>query len=218
MKLHILPFLVIATLLGPGSIMALDLAAIAENNAAEFRQAVEADGGTVGGEPYVSSVDGPGGAQVRAIVFPSVDSYITLPVNPPSNHWTLTGAIHVEEWPFEKAAGAVFGVLFGTNDYVLGLGAGKWSKAKALFLLSGLTNVIEEQELQEAGVPATGAWQKIVLGLEGEEYKLQIGDSFRKSGPIVQDGRAALTRRSKLTLRLGTFRGAATLPVLSEVQ
>ena len=197
---------------------ALDLSAIAENDAAEFRKAVESEGGSVGGEPCVISADGPDGSSTRVISFPAVDCYVTLPVNPPSNHWTLAGAIRVEEWPYEKAAGAVFGVLFGSNDYVLGLGAGKWSKAKSLFLLSGLTNVIEEQEFQGAGIPQAGTWQKISLALDGSDYKLQIGDSFQKNGMIEQDGRAALTRRSKLLMRVGTFKGTATLPVLSEGQ
>lgn len=195
---------------------ALDLSAIAEDNATAFKEAVQAEGGTLGGEPYVSSAAGPDGQMQRVIVFPTPDCFVEIPVNPPGNLWTMTGSIFVERWGFEILGGAVFGVLFGPNDYVLALGLGKWSKLKALFLQSGLTELISEQSLSEAGVPASDAWQEISLALDGNAFRLRIGSEFETEGAVEEDGRAALTRRKNLVMRLGSFQGKATLPTLVE--
>lgn len=216
MKLRILTFFCFFSgfFLALPSVHALDLKKISENNAVELRAAIEAEGGTVQGDPVVVTAPGPDGTPMLVFSFPAADCYITLPVAPPSNHWTLTGAILVDKWGFEVSAGAVLGVLFGPNDYVLGLGLGKWSKTKAIFLQSGLKEVIPESELQAAKVPAVEAWQKITIKLSGTDFNLHIGDAFEKSGVIEEDGRNALQRRTKLFIRLGTFQGKATLPVL----
>ncbi len=213
-----LPFstLLLVCLAG-GSLSALDLSAIPEENAEAFKSALEAEGGKLGGEPFVASAEGPDGSNQKVIVFPTAESFVEIPVNPPSNHWKVTGSILVERWGYEISAGAVFGVLFGPNDYVLALGLGKWSKLKALFLQSGLTEVIPEQTFFEAGVPASDAWQPITLLLDGNAFQIKIGSDFEKEGTIEADGRAALTRRQNLMIRLGTFQGKATLPTLTDV-
>ena len=130
--------------------------------------------------------------------------------------WTMGGAIRVERWAFEISGGAVFGVLFGPNDYVLALGLGKWSKLKALYLLSGLTELISEQTFADAGVPATDSWQRVALTLDASEFRLTVGSDFEKTGLIEADGRAALSRRTNLFMRIGSFQGMAILPELRE--
>lgn len=206
-------FLLLATIT---ALHALDLSTLEEENASAFKQAVEADGGTLGGEPYVATAEGPDGQPQRVIVFPTPDCYVEIPVSPSSNYWKMTGAIRVERWGYEIMGGAVFGVLFGPNDYVLALGLGKWSKLNALFLQTGLMELIPEQTFAEAGVPESDRWQQISLVLDGNAFQLKIGSDFEKDGPVEEDGRAALTRRKNLVWRLGSFQGMATLPEIQE--
>ena len=195
---------------------ALDLAAIAENDPAAFRTAVEAEGGSVGGEPFVTSSDGPAGAVQRVISFSTGECYVNLPVETISPTWTMSGSVRIESLPFGKGGGGIFGLQFGPNDGILGLAADKWSKLKAPQLFSGLTLLVPESDFKEADVPQLGSWQKISLGLDGAQWKMKIGDSFEKSGTIENDTRGVLTRHKKLFMRVGNFTGTATLPEISE--
>lgn len=206
---------ILALWLACSSLSALDLATIPENDSKALQTAIESEGGETKGEPYVATAVGPDGTPQRVITFPSPDSYVDLPISPESNFWTMTGAIQIDELPFAKSGGAMFGVLFGKNDSVLAISANKWSKVSAPQLMSGANTLIEDLVFQEAGVPQTGGWQKIVLHLDGEDWKLQIGDSFNKSGTILEDTRGALKRRTALSMRIGTFTGTATLPAFS---
>ena len=200
------------------SLSALDLTAIAENDAKALRDAVEKEGGRVKGEPVVTTATGPDGATTRVLSFPTPDSFVDLPISPAANFWKMSGAILIDETPFTKVGGAMFGVLFGQNDSVLAIIAGKWSKVASPHLMSGANTLLQDVEFQEGGVPQTGAWQKILLVLDGTEWKLQIGDSFSKSGNIEEDTRDALKRRTGLSMRIGTFTGSATLPDFTESQ
>ncbi len=200
------------------SLSALDLAAIAENDAKALRDAVEKEGGRVKGEPVITTATGPDGTATRVLSFPTPDSFVDLPISPTANFWKMSGAILVDEPPFTKVGGAMFGVLFGQNDSVLAIIAGKWSKVASPHLMSGANTLLQDVEFQEGGVPQTGAWQKILLALDGTEWKLQIGDAFSKSGNIEEDTRDALKRRTGLSMRIGTFTGSATLPDFTESQ
>ena len=197
---------------------ALDLSGIAENDAAAFRAAVEAEGGTVNGEACVISSDGPDGKVQRLISFPRTDCFVNLPVDTITATWTMSGSIRVEAMPFGKGAGGggMFGLHFGPNDAILALSADKWSKLNAPKLFSGATALVPESEFKEADVPQVGSWQKISLGLDGAQWKLKVGDSFEKGGTIENDTRGVLTRRSKLFMRIGNFSGTATVPEISE--
>ena len=197
---------------------AIDLSTVTENDPAAFRAAVEAAGGSVNGEPFVSSTGGPGGTAQKVITLPTPDSYVDLPVNPATNFWTMSADLHVETMPWGKSGGAIFGVLFGPNDLVLGVTADKWSPLKAPKLFSGSTALLQEEEFQAAGVPKEGVWQKFFIHLDSAQWKLQIGDSFEKSGTIEGDERGVLKRRSKLFMRVGNFAGSTTLPVFTEQQ
>jgi len=200
---------------------ALDLSAITENDPAAFRTAVEAEeGGSVGGEPFVISADGPGGTAQRVVSFPTAECYVNLPVATLSSTWTMSGNVRIESLPFGKTGfgGGLFGLQFGPNDGILVITADKWSKLKALQLFSGTSALVPESEFKEADVPQVDTWQKISLGLDGSQWNLKIGDSFEKSGTIENDARGVLSRHKKLIMRFGNFVGSATLPVLSESQ
>jgi hypothetical protein len=197
---------------------ALDLSGITENDAAAFRSAVEAEGGSVNGEPCVITADGPDGKVQRLISFPTTESFVNLPVDTIAATWTMSGSIRIEAMPFGKAGGGggMFGLHFGPNDAILALSVDKWSKLKAPQFFSGLTCLLPESEFKEADVPQVGSWQKISLGLDGAQWKLKVGDSFEKGGTIENDTRGVLGRRKKLFMRVGNFSGTATLPEISE--
>ena len=197
---------------------ALDLSAITENDPAAFRTAVEAEGGSVGGGPCVTSADGPDGKVQRVISLPTAECFVNIPVETIAPTWTMSASVLIETMPFGKtgSGGGMFGLQFGPNDCILAITADKWSPLRATKLFSGSTVLLPESEFKDADVPQVGSWQKISLGLDGPKWKLKIGDSFEKNGTVMGDDRGALNRHSKLFMRVGNFSGAATLPVLSE--
>jgi len=153
---------------------ALDLSAITENDPEAFRKAVEAEeGGSVGGEPFVISADGPGGAVQRMISFPTAKCYVNLPVDTIPGTWTMRGSVLIDSLPSGNAGsgGGVFGLQFGPNDGILVITTDKWSKLKVPQLISGSNTLVPESEFKEADAPQIGSWLKISLGLDGPQWK-----------------------------------------------
>lgn len=212
MKVLLLLFLGLSLI----SVQALDLASVPENNAEALKQAIEAEGGAVEGEPYLTTESGPEGKPVKLLVFPFPSSFVSLPVTPLAANWAITASVRIDELPFRKSGGPMFGLLFGRNDCVLAISADKWSKLDAPILISGATTLISEESFSASGSIQCGEWRKIVLQLSASEWRLKIGDSFSQSGAVENDSRNALNRPGILFLRIGNFAGAATLPELTE--
>lgn len=198
------------------SAQALDLASVPDNNAEALKQAIEVEGGAVGGEPYLATEAGPDGNPVKLLVFPDPSCFVDLPVTPSVTNWAMTASVRFDELPFGKSGGPMFGLLFGRNDSVLAITADKWSKLNAPILISGATTLISEESFGASESIQRGDWRKIVLQLSGSEWRLKIGDSFNQSGAVENDNRNALGRTGTFFLRIGNFAGAATLPELTE--
>jgi hypothetical protein len=196
------------------NVLALDIAQLPENNAAALKQAVEADGGSVEGEPYLVTEAGPDGAPTKLLIFPTPDSLVSLPVTAAANDWTMTGAIRVDEAPYGKSGGPIFGLLFGRNDCVAALTADKWSPAKSPSLMSGSVTLLTAVQIQESGALEGDEWRKISISISGDQWQLKIGDTFSESGTVEGDTRGALQRKGALLMRVGSYGGAATIPVL----
>jgi len=197
---------------------AVDLTQIPENNAEALKAAVEADGGLVEGEPYIATESGPDGKPVKLLVFPNTTSLVSLPETPRASYWAMSGWIRIDEQPYGKSGGPIFGILFGRNDCVLALTANKWSKAEAPALMSGSVTLFSDEQMKESGAMSGGEWRRISLNISGNEWQMKIGDSLSQSGMVEGDTRGALKRSGTLFMRVGGFAGAATLPVLTEAQ
>ena len=195
---------------------AVDLAQIPENNADALKQAVTAEGGYVEGEPYIATESGPDGKPAKLLIFPTPFCFVSLPITPAANYWAMTGSIRIDEAPYGKSGGCIFGVLFGRNDSVMSLSAGKWSKAGAPALMCGSVTLLSDEQIKESGAMEGSEWKKISLNISGSEWQLKIGDSFSQSGAVEGDTRGALQRKGTLFMRVGGFGGAATIPDLTE--
>src|SRR5690606_19326690 len=121
------------------SVKALDFALIPENDPKALRLALEAAGGSVGGEPALARETGPDGKDARVFVFPDPESYVALPVTPDADFWNLKVAIRIDEEPYGKSGGTMVGLHFGPNDSILSISADKWSANRAPLLISGTT-------------------------------------------------------------------------------
>ena len=214
MKRYLFPLAAFLSL--PLVCRALDLSQVPENNADALRAAVEEAGGMVEGEPFITTDSGPDGNPVRLFVFPTPGAFVSLPVTPQANFWKMSGWIRIDEQPYGKSGGPIFGVLFGRNDNVLALSSDRWSKAGAPALISGSVILLSDEEIKESGTFETGLWQKVTLGIDGADWQLQAGESFNKSGSVEGDTRSALQRTGTLWMRVGSFGGTATIPELSE--
>jgi hypothetical protein len=197
---------------------AIDLMQIPENNAEALKQAIEAEGGLVEGEPYIATESGPDGKPVKLFVFPNPMSLVSLPETLRSSYWAMSGWVRIDEQPYGKSGGPIFGILFGRNDCVMALTADKWSKAGAPALMCGSVTLLTDVQIKESGSMDGGEWRKISLNISGNEWKMKIGDSFNQSGTVEGDTRGALERDGTLFLRVGGFAGAATFPELTEAQ
>lgn len=195
---------------------ALDLASIPENSTEALKQAIEAEGGSVEGEPYLATEAGPDGKPAKLLIFPTPASLVSLPVTPSAGNWAITASVRIDEPPFGQSGGPMFGLLFGCNDCVLAITADKWSKLKAPTLVSGATVLVTEEVFSTSEINEHGEWQKIALQLSGSEWRLKIGGSFNQTGAVENDSRGALDRTGTLFLRIGTFAGASTLPELTD--
>jgi hypothetical protein len=206
-----LPFLFQTQLL-----LGVDLSAVAENNPEALRAALEAEGGTVAGEPVLARESGPDGTEIKLIVFPDPSSSVVLPVTPAATFWILKVAIRIDETPFGKSGGPMVGLLFGPNDSILAIAADKWSKVGAPILISGMTPLLSEEQFLSAAAMEPGEWRQVSMGIDGNEWHLKIGDRMDEKGSVENDSRSALARKGTFFIKLGNFSGAATLPVVSE--
>lgn len=195
-------------------LFALDYAQIPESNAEAFKAAVVAEGGFVEGEPYLATEAGPDGKPTKVIVFPQADCFVSLPVASGKSPWKMSGSLLIKEFPYRKASGSMFGVIFGRNDSVLAIVADKWSKLSAPLLISGNNNLITEEQFNEAKPFVTGQWQSVTLELADSAWKLKIGDAFEKNGTVEKDERGALLRSGMVWMRVGNFAGSATIPTM----
>ena len=195
---------------------ALDLTQVPENSPEALKQAIEAGGGSVEGDPYIATESGPDGKATRVLVFPTPTSLVSLPVMPQASFWAMSGWIRIDQQPYGKSGGPIFGILFGRNDCVLALTADRWSKAGAPSLWSGSVELLPDAEVKESGALEAGEWRKISVSISGNEWQLKIGDSLSKSGVVEGDTRGALHRNGPLLMRVGSFGGAATFPELNE--
>jgi len=201
-----------------------DISQVAVNHPDALSKALQEAGGSCGGGVTVVDVAGPDGKSQRVFEFPSVDSFVMLPFKTTSKTYKVTTSIDVEEMPFTKAGGTLFGVLFGPNDTVLGLTCAKWSDVAAPSFGAGLTTLVEASEIKSVQFPTKGSWQKIAIGREGSRWSLELwteegaggAPAFRKEDDYVEDDRRPFSRKPPLWLRLGTFRGQATNPEFIE--
>jgi hypothetical protein len=216
MKKSVLPLLAFLSI--PLMGRAQDFSQTPDNNSDALKAAVADAGGQVEGEPYLATDSGPDGKPAKLLVFPSPTSLVSLPATPQANFWTMTGWIRIDEQPYAKSGGPIFGILFGRNDCVLALSADRWSKFGAPSLISGSVTLLTDEEIKESGALEPGEWRRIVLRMDGGQWQLKVGDSFEKSGTVEGDTRGALKRSGTLWMRVGSFGGAATIPELSEGQ
>jgi len=194
----------------------LDLSTVAENDPEALRVALEAEGGSVAGEPVLARESGPDGTETKLIVFPDPVSSVAVPVTPAASFWMLKVAIRIDEAPYGKSGGPMVGLLFGPNDSILSISADKWSKLGAPVLISGMTPLLSEEQFLSAAAMEPGEWRAISMGIDGNEWQLKIGDRMDEKGSVENDSRGALSRKGTFFIKLGNFSGAATIPALSE--
>lgn len=209
-------FLLILSFTGVSS--ALDLVQIPENNPEALKQAIEAEGGSVEGEPYLATESGPDGNPAKLLVFPTPTCLVSIPVTLDANFWAMSGAIRIDEAPYAKSGGPIFGILFGRNDCVMALTADRWSKAGTPALMSGSVTLLSDEKIKESGAMEGSEWRKISLNMSGNEWQMKIGDSFSQSGTVEGDTRGAPQRKGTLLMRIGSFGGVATIPDLTEAK
>lgn len=212
MKVPLIPLLAALTL--PCLSSALDLTEIAENDPDALKQAVEAEGGSVEGEPYLVTDSGPDGTPTKLLMFPTPNCLVSLAVTPTANDWSMRGAIRIDEAPYAKSGGPIFGILFGRNDCVMALTADRWSKALSPALMSGSAILVEDNQLKESGALEGGDWHEITMIISGDEWQLKIDETFSQTGFVEGDTRGGLHRKGTLFMRVGSFGGAATIPKL----
>jgi hypothetical protein len=198
------------------SAAALDLSAVPDNNPGALKQAIVAEGGAVEGEPYLSTEAGPDGKPAKLIVLPTPFCLVSLPAMPAVKCWAMSASIRIDELPYAKAGGGMFGMLFGPNDSVLAITGDKWSKLRAPALFCGSAVLLNEEQFKASGAMEAGEWRKVMLSISGTEWHLKIGELLNETGSVENDTRGALGRKGKLFMRIGNFAGASTIPELTE--
>lgn len=201
-----------------------DIDNVALNTPDALSKALEEAGGSSGGDVSVVEMSGPDGKMQRVFEFPTVESFVMLPCKSNAKMYKTSVSIDVEELPFTKAGGTLFGVMFGPNDVVLALTCGKWSPVTAPSFGSGQSTLIEASEIHEAQFPSKGMWQKMAIGREENRWSLELwtddaagsSPALSKSDDYIDDDRRAFSRKPPLWIRVGTFRGRATNPTFSE--
>lgn len=199
-----------------------DISSVKENDPGALATALEEAGGKVGGLPMVVMADGPDGKSQRLIEFPDPASFVMWPLNSNSQFYKTSVSIFVDEMPFTKAGGAIFGVLFGQNDSVLALTCGKWDQVQAASFGAGFTTLVEKDEVKESQFPMVGDWQKAEISREAMQWGLTLWTSasgepaLKKTGEYTEDERSPFSRKPPLWIKVGTFRGMATVPDFAE--
>jgi len=194
--------------------LSFDLSTVDPGDPDALRVAVEASGGTVEGSPFVVVESGPDGNETALLRFPDFESRVSLPLNTPASGFFVRTAVYAESMPFGQSGGPLFGVMFGpVNDYVLGIGADKWSKLSVPFVQSGNTVLVGEDDFAEADPLAPGKWALITLSVSDGVWSVRIGDSFERSNMAENDERNPFGRDGGLVIRIGGFRGLASLPL-----
>lgn len=201
-----------------------DIDNVALNTPDALSKALEEAGGSSGGDATVVEMTGPDGKMQRVFEFPTVESFVMLPCKSNSKMYKTTVSIDVEELPFTKAGGTLFGVMFGPNDVVLALTCGKWSPVMAPSFGAGQSTLVEASEIHETQFPSKGMWQKMAIGREGNRWSLELwtedaagsSPALSKSDDYFNEDRQAFSRKPPLWIRVGTFRGRATNPTFSE--
>lgn len=170
--------------------LSFDFSSIPVDSPEELKAAVENAGGAVSGSPTIIEGTGPDGATERLLFFPDFQSSILVPVEIQTNSFHVHGAINAEQMPFRQSAGPLYGIMFGAAiDYVIGLGADKWSSVATPFVQSGGSILIPNTEIAEANVFSNGGWVAIAFSASSGTWTAKLGPEFQKSGDIETDSR-----------------------------